>query len=335
MQIVRALVTASLSMVMVLSSSAGAAEASGCKFARIAEWPVRIERGHLIADGAINGKPVRVLLDTGSTLTLIPRAAAERLELTRKGVKGARMYGMGGVTAIDSTLVDEFRIGQFSRTNVLVTVAGEHDIGAEVLLGGDFFRQFDVEFDIAVKMVRLYRPENCATSLLAYWADANVGQVEFEPVNEVHPQIILTVEIDGRPLRALLDSGSGASLLEKAEAARVGVTPDTPGVVALGMFAGLGSGMVPAWSGSFASFTVGNEIIRDTEIAFADVYMGATTTRVGSHIPVKPDGLPSMLLGVDFLRSHRVLVAHSQRRIYFTYNGGPVFQRAPRGSTGK
>jgi hypothetical protein len=41
---------------------------------------------------------------------------------------------------------------------------------------------------------------------------------------------------------------------------------------------------------------------------------------------VKLDGLPSMLLGVDFLRSHRVLVAHSQRRIYFTHNGGPVFQ---------
>jgi clan AA aspartic protease (TIGR02281 family) len=332
---VRAAVAVMASVAVAFPLHAAAADTSGCQFARIAEWPIRIERGHLIADGAINGKPVRVLLDTGSTLTLIPRAAAERLELTRKGVKGARMYGMGGVTAIDSTLVDEFRVGQFSRKNVLVTVAGEHDFGAEVLLGGDFFRQFDVEFDIAVKMVRLYRPENCATSLLAYWADANVGQVEFEPVNEVHPQIILTVEINGRPLKALFDSGAAGSLLDKAEAARVGVTPDTPGVVALGMFAGLGSEMVPAWAGSFASFTVGNETIRDTEIAFADTFKGATTTRIGSHIPVKPDGLPSMLLGVDFLRSHRVLVAHSQRRIYFTYNGGPVFQRAPRGSTGK
>jgi hypothetical protein len=36
-----------------------------------------------------------------------------------------------------------------------------------------------------------------------------------------------------------------------------------------------------------------------------------------------------MLLGVDFLRSHRVLVAHSQRKLYFSYIGGTVFQ--PRG----
>jgi hypothetical protein len=35
-----------------------------------------------------------------------------------------------------------------------------------------------------------------------------------------------------------------------------------------------------------------------------------------------------MLLGVDFLKAHRVFVAHSQRKIYFTYVGGPIFERA-------
>ena len=34
----------------------------------------------------------------------------------------------------------------------------------------------------------------------------------------------------------------------------------------------------------------------------------------------------SMLLGADFLFSHRVFITHSQRKIYFTYAGGPVFQ---------
>ena len=32
-----------------------------------------------------------------------------------------------------------------------------------------------------------------------------------------------------------------------------------------------------------------------------------------------------MLLGDDFFLSHRVYVANSQRKLYFTYNGGPVF----------
>lgn len=33
-----------------------------------------------------------------------------------------------------------------------------------------------------------------------------------------------------------------------------------------------------------------------------------------------------MLLGADFLRTHRVLIFNSQRRIYFTYGGGTTFQ---------
>ena len=284
--------------------------------------------GHVITDGAINGRQIAVLLDTGAMQTLVLRSAAERLDLTRWDVNGARMYGVGGESVVARTLVDEFRVGQFGRSNLQMIVAGERDFGADVLLGEDFFRQFDVEFDLAANRVRLYRAENCAATRLAYWAGADVGQVEFDPARDGRPEIVLTVEVNGRPILALLDSGAARSILDRAEAAQVGIAPDTPGVVAAPARGGLGSHTIPSWIGSFKTFTIGNETIRDTEIAFADVFKGAAFTRIGSNIPVKVEGLPSMLLGCDFLRSHRVLIAHSQHRIYFTYNGGPVFARA-------
>ena len=40
--------------------------------------------------------------------------------------------------------------------------------------------------------------------------------------------------------------------------------------------------------------------------------------------PVDASGGFLVLLGLDFLRAHRVLVSNSQRRIYFTYTGGRV-----------
>jgi hypothetical protein len=43
-----------------------------------------------------------------------------------------------------------------------------------------------------------------------------------------------------------------------------------------------------------------------------------------------------MLLGADFLRVHRALIAYSQRKVYFTYTGGTVFptrQGKPCGET--
>jgi hypothetical protein len=106
----------------------------------------------------------------------------------------------------------------------------------------------------------------------------------------------------------------------------VGVTPDSPGVVAGGSGRGLGSKAVDYWIGPFQSVVIGNEAIKDTTIRFADLWRGARYTPIGSRLPQKVESTSSMLLGADFLHAHRVLVAHSQRKIYFTYAGGPVFQ---------
>jgi hypothetical protein len=32
-----------------------------------------------------------------------------------------------------------------------------------------------------------------------------------------------------------------------------------------------------------------------------------------------------LILGIDFLAAHHLLVSHSQGKMYFSYNGGPVF----------
>jgi hypothetical protein len=136
-------------------------------------------------------------------------------------------------------------------------------------------------------------------------------------------------------MRALLDSGASASVLDKVAAERAGITPDSPGVIASGKGGGLGGKAVAFWIGPLQSFAIGGETIKDTTIQFADLWKDATYTSA-SRLPRKVESPASMLLGADFLRAHRVLVAHSQRKVYFTYEGGPVFQMtgplAPRGA---
>ncbi len=58
-----------------------------------------------------------------------------------------------------------------------------------------------------------------------------------------------------------------------------------------------------------ASFKIGDEEIKHTELRVGDIDLESD----------------DMLLGADFFLSHRVMVARSQRKLYFTYNGGPVF----------
>ena len=320
---------------LVASAVIGVAIASGicaaappeCKFIRIAEWPVRLEHNKLIVDGAINGRKIGIMLDTGAQLSLILRSAAIRLGLTLRRSSRYRIFGLGGETDVEVAHLDEFKIGQATQKNWQVIVAGERDFGDDVafLLGDDFFHNVDVEFDLAARAVRLYQSKDCDGVSLAYWSANGAGQVEIEEVDGNHPQIVLTVQINGQPLRALLDSGASTSTLATSDAARLGVTPQTPGVVARGPGGGLGAKKFDSWIGPFESFTIGDETIKNPQIRFGDLWKDMTYGETGSRLQ-RQVGLRPMLLGADFLLAHRVLIAHSQRRIYFTNAGVPMFQ---------
>jgi predicted aspartyl protease len=323
----RTFLVASAAIGVAIASGICAAAPSECKFMRIAEWPVRLERNKLIVDGTINGQKIGIVLDTGAQRSLILRSAARRLGLTLRRARGYRLFGLGGETDAEMAHLDEFKIGQAIHKDWQVIVAGERDVGGDAafLLGDDFFHRVDVEFDLAAGAVRLYQPKDCDAVSLAYWSTNGASQVEIDSVDGDYPQIVLTVQINGQPIRALLDSGASTSMLTMSDAARLGVTPQTPGVVAGGISTGLGAKNIDSWTGPFESFTIGDETIKNPQIRFADLWKGTTYGVIGSHLQ-KQVGLQPMLLGADFLIAHRVLVAHSQGRIYFTYAGGPIFQ---------
>jgi len=324
----RALVVALTTFAVGAAGSIASAASSGCKLVKVEDWPVRVQHNHVLVEGAINGQKVGVLLDTGASRTVIFRAAAVRLGVPLSGSTNDRLFGIGGETKVDLALVDEFRVGQAAQKQLRILVAGEHDPGDDVgvLLGEDFFQRFDVEFDLAHNAVRLFQPQDCDRASLAYWERTGASEVGFESLDVNQPQVILTVRINGEPLKALLDSGAGLSMLDKSDAERVGVTPDTPGVVVGLRGTCLGTNAVDVWIGPFLSFAIGDEMIRDTQIRFSDMYKDARYRTTGSNLAHKIQVSYSMLLGADFLRSHRVLIAHSQRKVYFSYVGGPVFQ---------
>lgn len=319
----------SLSLAFLAASVAANAAAPGhkCKYSRIAELPVWIERGRPVTEGSVNGQKVDVLLDTGAARSLIHRSAVAKLGLIPLEVTGYRMFGVGGETSAQAVHIDEFRFGQSVRKNWRVLVGGEHERADQVIvfLGYDFFQNVDVEFDLPNDAVRLYEAADCENVSLSYWATEPAGQAALES----HSKPEVMIRINGQPARALLDSGATSSVIEMDLASRVGVTPQSPGVVPGGCSFGLGKQPVESWIAQFESFAIGNEIIRNPRIRFADLWKHVTYTETGSRVPRHLEGLPSMLLGADFFRAHRVLIAHSQRKIYFSHTGGAVFPATP------
>jgi hypothetical protein len=185
----RSFPAASVLIGFAISSGLCTAAASDCKWLRIAEWPIRLERNKLIVDGTINGQKIGILLDTGAERSLILRSAAIRLGLTLRRARGLRLFGLGGETEVQTAHLDEFKIGDATHKNWQVIVAGEGDLGGDValLLGDDFFHRVDVEFDLAHGAVRLFQPKDCDGVPLAYWSTSGADHVEIEAVDDTHP----------------------------------------------------------------------------------------------------------------------------------------------------
>jgi predicted aspartyl protease len=312
---------------LALATCVGAATPK-CSLVRIDEWSVRAGSHHPIVEGSANGQPIGIMLDTGAVRSVILPSAARRLDLPRREARNYRMFGVGGETPAEVAQVDSFSIGPTVRRGMHLIVAGARELapGIDVILGDDFFHNVDVEFDLPHGVVRLFQAKDCDGVSLAYWTTEAAGEVTIEAVHDAEPQIIVPVKINGRQMRAVVDSGAASSIMTKGAAAAAGLTPDSPGVVSAGQGRGLGPKSVDAWIGPIDTFTIGNENIRDTAIVFSDLFGDATYTASGSRISQQIGGAEDMLLGLDFLRSHRVLIAHSQRKLYFSYIGGTVFQ---------
>src|SRR5205814_7337343 len=111
------------------------------------------------------------------------------------------------------------------------------------------------------------------------------------------------------------------SVISLPFAEKVGVTPQSPGAAPSGCSGGIGEGTVHAWVAPLDSVAIGDELIRDPRLYIEDFMPELTYTR---NAPFE------VILGTDFLRAHRVLVARSQDKVYFSYAGGLVFPATPR-----
>lgn len=102
-------------------------------------------RGHFFSDGAINGNPVRFLVDTGATTVALPASEAVRLGIDyRKGQLGYSNTA-GGVVPVYSVTLDRVRLGAIELTGVEAAVIEQ---GLSVaLLGMSFLNRVEMKRD--------------------------------------------------------------------------------------------------------------------------------------------------------------------------------------------
>jgi len=101
--------------------------------------------GHFVHEGAINGQPVRFLVDTGASTIALPAADARRLGIDyRKGVRASSQTANGSVPVYVVRL-DRVSLGAIELTGVEAVVIEQ---GLNVaLLGMSFLNRLDMHRD--------------------------------------------------------------------------------------------------------------------------------------------------------------------------------------------
>jgi hypothetical protein len=172
----------------------------------IARIPIDLINNHIYANGSIDGKPARFLVDTGGVNLLTPAAAK------KFGIVGEGKMAAGGVgdQRVDLALAHakEVRVGDAALDHpvfYIIDLGKLSDVEGEVadgLVGYEMFRRFGVTIDYAGHTLTLAEPARFAPP-------ANASVVPFQLDDRIP---IVAGSLDRVPVRISVDTGSRSSL---------------------------------------------------------------------------------------------------------------------------
>ena len=270
--------------------------------------PLAVVNGHILVTVAVNDVAATFILDTGADRTLMGEDVVRRLGIERDGWVASAIRGISGIEQRQNALPRSLLLGgtPLRRRTLLgdssVTVgplpvnevAGRPIAG---LLGRDFLSPFDLDLDPPSGRMTLYDVRGCDAGFLP-WAAPYAAIPAATPMGAA---LVVQVLVDGRKLRALIDSGASASLITAPGMYRLGLTEELLARDPGGNGSGVGPAPVPMRRHRFAELRVGPEATRDPTLWVA---------------PVRVVPVVDMLLGADWLGSRRVWLSFATKQMF-------------------
>lgn len=291
-----------LATMLVLHPAASHAQA--CNIGEQTLVPLSLvgSQGYPAIPVTLEGQSASALLETESRVTLLHRTALEQL-----GIKVGAVDTIYAGTDMMAVQLSQFAAAGFNMKGIFSVIdSSDTEVGS---IGMNYFQRRDWELWLANKEMRISRPSNCRTAFLASW-DPHAYTVKFEidsSLRDLRPWF--KVRINGTDVNAIIATGSPYSYLDLHTAARLGITPDLPEVAPSGEVISWRKRRMKVWRAPVSEMLIGNYKVPDPQLRVFDMSLSGEM----------------MVLGLDFLRNHRILVSMSQRRMYISPLGGPAF----------
>jgi predicted aspartyl protease len=271
--------------------------------------PIEMRGDIPLMHATIKGKPATLVLDTGAVGVALTEQAMERFGLRRDGNAVMVGGGVGGTSRNFAGRMEEFRIGDLPvpdhRVSVLPAASGIARSGlVDGLFGVSVLSVFEVELDMPHGVVTLYGGKLCRDTTAPPWAaGAEVVAAEQSELG----RFLVPVELDGRKLTALLDTGASVTVLSTDVANALGVTQAMLEAGPRRSLAGTGPAIAAAWVHRFGRLRFANQ------------------DYVGPWLIVSARAAPKvdMIIGADYLAHRRIWLSYARKLVFIDRPAGP------------
>jgi predicted aspartyl protease len=253
---------------------------------------IRAVEGFPVLGATIDGIPVSFVLDTGAQADLIlPEAQTVlRLPLLPGTVP---LIGTGGAREAPIVRLEGVQLGAAqldAAATPVATLPALPPVSPMLagLLGVPLLYQFDLDLDVPAGRLTLFDAGSCAPDL-----GPRATSIALDITRD--RRALLPVTINGVTLAALLDTGSRATLLTEAAAARLGLRAPLSANTAQGVDGEL----LPVAHLRVDTMAVGDDVRRNAPVSIAPLQIEDA----------------DMLLGFEYFRQRRVWISYVTARL--------------------
>ena len=268
---------------------------------------------------SINGIPKLFLLDTGGDVTQISGEVAEELKLTQQD-SNLKLLDMYGHASNKMVRIDKFTLGRLHGEDVHMAIQPHPDFGKGTryvgLFGPDMMGRYDVDIDFGTYKMNYFSPEHCPGHVV-YWPHAALGVT---PMSFRDRHIRLPVQIDGKELRAEIDTGATNTVMMASAAKRLfDIVPESPGNVPLNT-----RGMAAAFGRVFSTLDFESVAVHNAHIVIVPDLLGSKDPsngfQTGSHVKKVDDDVDraDLLIGMDILKKLHLYIAFDEKKLYIS-----------------
>ena len=265
--------------------------------------PLELKDNHHVLAGRLNGRSLKIMVDTGCSITTVSTAVGKRLKSIEETGRILDDPVLGKLKSSDYKLIEELELGPVKLQMQPARVRGL-DLGgrrgADMIIGMDFLARFHCLIDCLE--LRLYicakAPPEPVTKALRGTLEKSGFKLVPAPLSQ---QLVMTCagRINGEPVTWLVDTGGFWTMMDNATLGRLKLPQEFTGWRAVGVGK---TGSTKLRVTEFKEIELGGVKLRWVDVGVADL----SNWRLGQGEDdlLKVDGI----LGMDQLVKNNVLI---------------------------